>query len=282
MPKISPSQGREPSNQDFKALAESIPNLAWMADADGWLFWYNPRWYEYTGKTPKEMEGWGWQSVHDPKLLPAVLERWEASIATGRSFDMEFPLRSAAGELRWFLTRVMPFRDERGRVIRWFGTNTDIHELRRTQDALRESERRLLLNEERFRFTQRAAKIASWELDLDQDIYIFTPEVFELLGQDRSTFNPTQANLLSLMFISSDRDNVRGALKKAMIRKKEYSAQFRIRRPDGDVRWVAAKGTTFFNQGKNLLLGVFIDITEAQQALLSQNNLATEYASRRK
>jgi signal transduction histidine kinase len=72
------------------------------------------------------MEGWGWQSVHDPEMLPQVLERWKASIATGEPLDMEFPLRGADGRFRWFLTRVMPIKDAAGKVVRWFGTNTDV------------------------------------------------------------------------------------------------------------------------------------------------------------
>ena len=89
------------------------------------------------------MEGWGWQSVHDPEALPAVLERWKASIATGEPFDMTFPLRGADGVFRPFLTRVMPLKDEEGRVVRWFGTNTDVSEQKRAEEALRERERLL-------------------------------------------------------------------------------------------------------------------------------------------
>ena len=102
------------SEAQFRTLANAIPQLCWMANADGWIFWYNERWYEYTGTTPEQMEGWGWQSVHDPEALPEVLERWQDSIATGQPFDMVFPLRGADGVFRPFLTRVMPVHDEEG------------------------------------------------------------------------------------------------------------------------------------------------------------------------
>ena len=125
----------EEREAQFRALADAIPQLSWMAEADGSIFWYNERWYEYTGTTPEEMRGWGWQSVHDPALLPQVVERWRASIATGSSFEMEFPLRGADGRFRWFLTRVEPVRDREGRVVRWFGTNTDVQALREARDA---------------------------------------------------------------------------------------------------------------------------------------------------
>ena len=82
------------SEEQFETLANAIPQLCWMANPDGWIFWYNQRWYSYTGTTPKQMEGWGWQSVHNPETLPKVLEQWKSSIATGEPFDMVFPLRA--------------------------------------------------------------------------------------------------------------------------------------------------------------------------------------------
>ncbi|MBA3886731.1 MAG: PAS domain S-box protein [Acidobacteria bacterium] len=130
------------SEEKLRLLADTIPQLAWMARTDGDIFWYNRRWYEYTGTTPEQMEGWGWQSVHDPEVLPKVLERWKASIATGEPFDMVFPLKGADEEFRPFLTRVNPLRDEEGRILYWFGTNTDISDIKRMEEALRDADRR--------------------------------------------------------------------------------------------------------------------------------------------
>ena len=126
----------------FRLLAETIPQLAWTARPDGHIFWYNRRWYEYTGTTPADMEGWGWQAVHDPAELPRVLTHWQASLATGEPFDLVFPLRGADGAFRPFLTRVNPFRDAAGDILLWFGTNTDISEQVRAETALRASEGR--------------------------------------------------------------------------------------------------------------------------------------------
>ena len=92
----------------FRQLAENIPALCWIADASGYISWYNPRWYEYTGTTPAQMEGWGWQSVHDVRNLAVVLERWTEAIATAKPFEMVFPIRGADGVLRPFLTRINP------------------------------------------------------------------------------------------------------------------------------------------------------------------------------
>ena len=122
--------------EEFRTLADAVPQLVWMANPDGWIFWYNSRWYEYTGATPEQMEGWGWQSVHDPAVLPHVLERWKQSINTGEPFEMTFPLRGADGVFRPFLTRVIPVRDSSGRITRWFGTNTDVSIEVRVQEKL--------------------------------------------------------------------------------------------------------------------------------------------------
>jgi len=126
------------SEERFRIMANAIPQLAWIARSDGYIFWYNQRWYDCTGTTPADMEGWDWQSVHDPNVLPEVLEKWKASIATGIPFDMVFPLRGADGQFRQFLTRVMPMKDDDGRVIQWFGTNTDITERQQVAEALRQ------------------------------------------------------------------------------------------------------------------------------------------------
>ena len=111
---------------EFRLLADNIPTLCWLANGDGYIVWYNKRWHEYAGTTPEQMEGWGWQTVHDPERLPAVLERWKNSIATGEPFEMTFPLRGADGVFRPFHTRVQPVRGPSGAVVRWFGVNTEI------------------------------------------------------------------------------------------------------------------------------------------------------------
>ena len=135
------------SEEVLRALANTIPQLAWMAQADGAIVWFNERWYEYTGTTLENAVDWGWQDTVEPDALPAMLEHWRASIRSGEPFEMEYPIRGADGQYRWFLTRVNAVRDRNGKVVRWFGTNTDVDQVKRVEQALREESKVLeLLN----------------------------------------------------------------------------------------------------------------------------------------
>ncbi len=124
------------SETRFRLMADNISQLAWIADPTGWLFWYNKRWFDYTGTTLEEMQGWGWTKVHHPDHIRAVEESWNASLASGDPWDHTFPLRAADGSYRWFLSRATPMRDESGNIVYWFGTNTDITEMRDAEQRI--------------------------------------------------------------------------------------------------------------------------------------------------
>ncbi len=125
------------SEERFRTLADNMSQLAWMADPHGWIFWYNKRWYEYTGTTLEEMQGWGWKKVHHPDHVERVVTRIQHSWDTGEFWEDTFPLRSKEGEYRWFLSRAVPIRNDKGDIVRWFGTNTDITQRREVEQALK-------------------------------------------------------------------------------------------------------------------------------------------------
>ena len=116
------------SNRQFQALAEAIPVMVWTADASGWIDWYNSLWYEYTGQTVSESIGWGWQATQHPDDFQRVMEAWPRAIARGEPLEMEFRLRRRDGVFRHFLSRIRPYRNERGEIVRWYGSNFDIQE----------------------------------------------------------------------------------------------------------------------------------------------------------
>ncbi len=127
------------SEERFRTLAENMSQFAWTADAKGWIYWYNKRWYDYTGTTLEDMQGWGWRQVHHPDHVDRVVARLQRSWDTGEVWEDTFPLRGKDGCYRWFLSRALPIRDDQGNVVRWFGTNTDITEERELADELRRS-----------------------------------------------------------------------------------------------------------------------------------------------
>jgi len=125
------------SEEQFRTLAESMPLLAWYAEPDGSITWYNRRWHEYTGLPLAEQEGWKWRAVHDPADVERVTAKWRHSLATGEPFEDEFRLRRHDGVWRWFLTRVVPVRGADGRIARWLGTNVEIDAQKRAAIAAR-------------------------------------------------------------------------------------------------------------------------------------------------
>ena len=126
-------QQAQESEERFRMLANNMSQFAWMADETGFIFWYNQRWYDYTGTTLDEMKGWGWQKVHHPDHVARVVAKISACFRGGTPWEDTFPLRGKDGTYRWFLSRAIPIRDDSGKVMRWFGTNTDVTEQRRLE-----------------------------------------------------------------------------------------------------------------------------------------------------
>ena len=120
------------------AWPTGIPQLAWIAHSDGAMMWYNERWQAYTGMSSEDMLAGRWNELIPPDVLPAVATRWQESVQSGRPFEMEYPIRARDGQYRWFLTRANPMRDARGNLLRWFGTATDVDQVKRVQERLRD------------------------------------------------------------------------------------------------------------------------------------------------
>jgi PAS domain S-box-containing protein len=215
------------TEEQFQTLANSIPTLCWMADKTGWIFWYNQRWYDYGGVTLAEMEGWGWQSMHHPDMLPAVMERWSASIKNGEPFEMVFPLKAADGEYHPFLTRVTPVRDEDGAIVRWFGTNTDITQQRLAEELLRESE-------EQFRTLAEAIPNHAWAGEPDGMLNWFNRRVYEYTGAAQGELDDEK---WAKVVHPDDLPRAGAAWAKSLGDGSPYEIEFRLRRADGAYRW---------------------------------------------
>ncbi len=220
----------------LKQLANTIPQLAWMADPAGWIHWYNDRWYDYTGTTPAEMEGWGWQSVHDPQTLSQVIEQWKHSLATGEPFQMTFPLRGKDGVFRPFFTLVAPLKDADGNVVQWFGTNTDVSPLQAAEEELRRAEARLRLATE-------AGEIGIWDWDITRNQVTWSDRVYRLHGLAPGEFGGRVEDFSALVH-PDDRADLAQKIERAVAEAGGFSAEFRVKLPDGRVRWLSTWART--------------------------------------
>src|SRR3984957_9348815 len=131
------------SETNLRRVIDTIPTLAWCNTPDGPNEFLNKRWHEYTGSSHEESTGWGWQAAFHPEDVPPMMEKWRELLASGEPGEIEARLRRHDGAYRWFLIRVEPFRDEHGRLLKWYGISTDIDALKQTQEKLREDEQEL-------------------------------------------------------------------------------------------------------------------------------------------
>ena len=242
----------------FRLLADNIPTLCWVANGNGYIVWYNRRWHDYCGTTPAQMEGWGWRSVHDPALLPSVMERWTASIATGEPFEMTFPLRGADGVFRPFLTRVSPVRDASSRVSRWYGVNTEI------SDRV-EAEQGLTASTGRFRAAIDAVQGVLWTNTPEGEMQGEQPGWGALTGQSVEEY---QGFGWASAVHPDDAQPTIDAWSKAVAARQPFMFEHRVRRYDGAWRWFSIRAIPALDDDGSIRewIGVHSDITERRQA----------------
>ena len=133
------------SERRFRTLTDAVPQVIWSNDAEGRANYFNQRWYEYSGLTFEESFGLGWEAIVHPDDAPASVQKWHEALAKGEIFDTEYRLRNAAGHYCWFVGRNVPLKDNAGKITGWFGSATDINDLKNVEEALRQSKERLQL-----------------------------------------------------------------------------------------------------------------------------------------
>lgn len=166
------------SEERFRLLADNISPMAWISSTDGKLLWFNKRWFDYTGVSLEEMQNGGRTRVYHPDYIQPVLESFYKSLREGDPWEYIFPMRSKEGNYRWFLSRARPIRDENNNIYLWFGTNTDVTEQRKAEEALRESEQKL-----RAIFNNAALGIV--EVDRNDKFVYVNERICQILGYSR-------------------------------------------------------------------------------------------------
>ncbi len=202
---------------NWRALVNSIPQQAWMADADGRRFWFNQPYFDYTGSTIEQVQGWGWTHFIREDQVEALVENIRLASQSKAPFEATVAIRSKGGQYRWFLSRATPIENAEGEIIRWFGTNTDIHELQEMQEALERSQRQLAISN---RDLEQFAAIASHDLQaplrkaksfcemIRPKIQAqLDPETVSLMGRIHASLESMQSlvsDLLSLSQVSTE------------------------------------------------------------------------------
>ena len=243
-----------------RELLDALPQLAWIAEPGGDIVWYNAPWFRYTGSTMEEMQGWGWRQVHHPDHAEAVTAKYRASMATGEAWEDTFPLRGVDGAFRWFLSRANPIRDGEGRVLRWLGTNTDISERRDREAALRRSERR-------FRSLTEASAAIVWHTPASGEMEAGQTAWAEFTGQD----SPQYCGWGWLDAVHPDDRAATVELRAdAMRDTAPYALEHRVRRHDGQWRWMLARGAPVLDDDGRLdgWVGTHTDISARKQSEL--------------
>jgi PAS domain S-box-containing protein len=129
------------SEKEFRLLAEAMPQIVWVTRADGWNIYFNQQWVDYTGLTLEESYGHGWNKPFHPDDQQRAWDAWQNAVTNNGTYSLECRLRKADGTYRWWLIRGVPVIDEKGQITKWFGTCTDIEEIKRTETQLRQAQK---------------------------------------------------------------------------------------------------------------------------------------------
>jgi PAS domain S-box-containing protein len=257
----------------FRNLAEAMPNHVWTARPDGKLDWFNSRVYEYTGASLGSLDGEAWAAVVHPDDLDESVRLWSTAIADGTAYKTEFRLKRKDGQHCWHIARAVPIRDDAGKIVQWIGSNTDIDDQKRTENALADSERR-------FRLSQSAARIASLEVDMQSGQVYGSDRLWEIWGLPRQDKVPI--SVLEQIVIPEDR-HLKSSEETRRAGTAMPAVEYRIRRPDdGQIRWLS-RHIEFAHDadGRPIkMYGVVQDITDQKEAQTRQQVLTHELAHR--
>ncbi len=168
------------SEADWRALVETMPQIVWITRPDGWHVHFNQQWLDFTGRTLEESLGHGWNPAFHPDDRERAANCWREATSTGEPYEIEYRLRRHDGTHRWMLGRAMPLRDARGEIIRWFGTCTDIHDLRLAQEQLE-------VSRNMHRLAGAMAGLGGWSIDVVHDRVHWSDEIYEILDYPHDT-----------------------------------------------------------------------------------------------
>jgi PAS domain S-box-containing protein len=248
------------SEQRVRQVVESLPLLIWTCAADGPCDYLSPQWVSYTGLSEAEQLGYRWLEQIHPEDRDASIARWNQATATGENLEMEYRIRRHDGRYRWFRTLATPLRDDAGRVRKWFGTNTDINDLKQAEGALRQSE-------ERLSFALRSGRIGAWSVNLRTRKASRTLIHARIFGyEDFDT--PWTLDKFIGHVAPEERERVQKCIQEGVTTGHDWELECRIVRADGQLRWIVLAGGLERSASgpAEHISGIIQDITDRKQA----------------
>jgi two-component system cell cycle sensor histidine kinase/response regulator CckA len=246
------------SEERFRSMADNAPVMIWVAGLDKMVTFFNKPWLDFTGRTLEQELGDGWTSGIHPEDRERCIEIYSSSFDARRSFQMGYRLRRADGQYRWMLDRGRPFHRE-GEFAGFIGSCIDLNERKRMEERLRASEAR-------FAEAQRLAKVGSWERDIEGDRIQWSGEMFRIFGLPKE-MPPNSTAFLNYVH-PKDREKIREADHEILSRNGPVDIEYRVVRPDGDVRFVRSVAEAIKDEagGPVRVVGATQDITEEVEA----------------
>jgi PAS domain S-box-containing protein len=243
---------------EVRLVVDTIPANVWCALPDGAVDFANKRLLKVLGVSSQQLMGWNWTTVVHPDDIDGFVNKWREALATGQPMESEARLRYPNGEYRWYLIRNVPLIDDKGNILRWYGTGVDINEGRLVREALQESEAKL-------KEAQRLAHIGYWERDLLADRITVSESTSLILGFSERVFTHAE---LQAMVHPDDRAAQERALHDALQGKHRYDHEFRIVLSDRQVRFIHAWDEIAYDEsGRPVrMFGTVQDITELKRA----------------
>lgn len=248
------SRTSQKNERPYSALADAMPLLVWMIDPEGNVHYFNRRIEEMDGSTQRVDGTWDWLPALHPDDRERTQRAFEHSLRCGDEYRIEHRVKMRDQGYRWFLTRAVPVRNEQGEIVRWYGTATDVHELKEAHEELRRSQ-------ERLRAAQAVGRIGTFEWDIQRDIFRWTPELEALYGLPPGTFAGTYQEWMKLL-VPEDRGPTAAAVQRSM-EQGHFECEWRVRVADGTVRWLAGRGYVHRDESgtPKSMIGANIDIT---------------------
>ncbi|MHA4894313.1 ATP-binding protein [Pedobacter sp. PWIIR3] len=268
------------NEEKFRLMADNISQLAWMANPGGEIYWYNKRWYDYTGSSFDEMKGWGWAKVHHPDHIEGVKSKIKLHFDQGLIWEDTFPLRDKDGNFQWFLSRAVPTKDKHGAVTNWFGTNTEITEqiiarekLEAAQKHLTTAFTKLEQTEQKQSIAISQAKLGTFSINGQTGKISSSSRSKEIFGYTGDKEMPYEA-VISQVGIEFQ-EQVRKAVEAVFANGDDFNLEFSIvDYHTGKVRWVKVTGKLYRSEleGAGNFSGTMLDITEQKEDELRKND----------